>query len=268
MTALPLLVAISFLPYFEARNAVANLILEPPPEGAPAIKAELPGLTVHADCPACDGAGELVLQEPDFGQSKGRLGNAKKVRRKCPLCDGRGKRDAFTDPAALELQVARDYGTFTTEHQGRGEIAAGAAFVPSGIYEKSDRKRLKLVEEAFGKPCAKCRWTGIETCRKCSGRGVTECPEKDCRGGFLVTQTTTEKTYTKSGGSIFGNGRNGGRRSSGNRRTTKKETKVTVQICPTCEGAKFLVCPECGGRKAKPCKSCGGLGVKQKAGTR
>lgn len=269
MTALPLLLAISFLPYFEARNTVANLILTPPPEEAAAVKAERPDLTERAVCPGCEGKGQLVLEEPNFGQADGRLGNAKKVKKECPLCHGRGKYDAFVDPASLTVQVARDFEQFVSGHQGRGEIAAGQAFIPHDVYDKANadreqKKKIKLVEDAFGKPCPKCHWTGLEPCRKCGGRGMTACPEADCRGGFLVTKTTTEKSFTKSGGSSFGNGRNG-HRGSGSRRTTRKETKVNVQVCPTCGGAKFVSCPECAGRKAKPCRSCNGLGLKQKA---
>ena len=63
------------------------------------------------------------------------------------------------------------------------------------------------------------------------------------------------------------NGGRGGMRGSGSRRSSVKETKVTVQECPTCGGSKYIVCPECGGRKAHPCKRCSGLGTKQKAGS-
>lgn len=266
MSVLPLVLAISFLPYFETRNQVANFVLTPPPEGSASVVSEKPALIVRSKCPGCFGTGELVLEEPDFGQAKGRLGKAKKNRVKCPLCHGRGTSETFMDPHELTIQVSRDREKFDSDHRGRGEIAVGQAFITKAAYDSTDRKRLRLIEDAFGKPCSKCHWTGIDACRKCNGSGFLRCPEGDCKGGFLVTQTTTEKTYTRSGGSGFGNNSRGGMRSSGSRRTTKKETNVNVQICPTCSGAKQIVCPECGGRKAKPCKACNGLGIKQKAG--
>ena len=95
------------------------------------------------------------------------------------------------------------------------------------------------------------------------------CPEDDCKNGFLVTKTTTEKTRRRSGGLSGNNGYNrnsGFRSSSGSRTKTIKETKTTVLVCPTCEGAKFVLCPECNGRKAHPCKKCNGLGIKKKGG--
>ena len=77
------IIAVSFLPFFEARNQVANFVIDPPPEGK-SVKPALPSLTVTETCPGCDGKGELVLEEPDYGQAKGRLGPAKKTRKKLP----------------------------------------------------------------------------------------------------------------------------------------------------------------------------------------
>ena len=153
------ILAVSFLPFFEARNQVANFVIDPPPEGK-SVKPALPNLTVTETCPACDGKGELVLEEPDYGQAKGRLGPAKKTRKKCPLCAGSGKMQAFMNPSELALQVASDRAAFAAEHQGRGEIAVGEAFVPNEKYDSLDKERLKLVEAAFGHPCKKCNWTG------------------------------------------------------------------------------------------------------------
>lgn len=259
------LLALSFLPYFEARNQIANFIVNPPPAGQE-VRSDKPDLVVRAKCPGCEGKGELVLVEPDFGQAKGRLGGGKKTKKKCPVCRGNGKTEAFMTPSELTVQVARDREEFRSNHQGKGDIAVGEAFVPNADYEGLDKKKLKLVEDAYGKPCTKCNWTGIEACKKCSGQGLVPCTESDCKGGFLVSKTTTERTRTSSGGGSFGGSRNSGIRSSGSRRSSFKETKVTVQECPTCGGAKYLVCPECGGRKAHPCKKCNGLGTKQKAG--
>ena len=263
MNLLPILAALTFLPYFEARNQVANFVLTPPAEGAEEVRPVKPELEVKAVCPACEGKGELILVEPDFGQRTGRLGAPKKTKVQCALCKGRGRFQSFADPADLTVQVAKDREAFAANHQGKGEIAVGQAFVPNADFnDEANKKKLKLVEEAFGKPCPKCEWTGITACRKCHGHGYLECPEDDCKGGFLVSKVTTEKSYSRSGGS---GGYNRGSLSGGSRKTTKKETKVTVQVCPTCGGAKMIVCPECNGRKATPCKSCSGLGFKQKA---
>lgn len=266
MTLWPCLLALSFLPYFEARNEVANFVLHPPAEGQE-VKPEKPGLTVRSTCPACRGSGQLKLEEPNFGQANGRIGNAKKITRTCQLCRGQGKTESFMSPAELTVQVARDREEFAARHQAKGEIPVGQAFVPNAGYDQIDKKKLRIVEDAYGKPCTKCNWTGIEACRKCHGNGLLNCPETDCKAGFLVTKITTEKTRTSSGGSFGSGNRNGGIRSSGSRRSSVKETKVTVQPCPTCGGAKQIVCPECNGRKAHPCAKCNGLGLKQKAGS-
>ena len=184
------IIAVSFLPFFEARNQVANFVYEPPPEGM-SVKPALPNLTVTESCPGCDGKGELVLEEPDYGQAKGRLGPAKKTRKQCPLCNGKGKIQAFMNPSELALQVAADRAKFAAEHQGRGEIAVGDAFVPNAKHAELGKDRLKLVEEAFGHPCKKCNWTGLEPCKKCSGNGLVKCTNSDCKGGWAVVKTTT-----------------------------------------------------------------------------
>ena len=257
--------AVSFLPFFEARNQVANFVIAPPPDGT-SVKPALPNLTATETCPGCGGKGELVLEEPDYGQAKGRIGPAKKIRRQCPLCGGGGKIQAFMNPSSLALQVASDRAAFAAEHQGRGEIAVGEAFVPNEKYDSLGKEKLKLVEAAFGHPCRKCNWTGLEACRKCGGDGLVKCSNSDCKGGWAVVKTTTESSVRKSGGSssgVFSN--NGGLRSrSSSRSTVRKETKINVSPCPVCGGAKQTACPDCGGRRAHPCPKCNGLGIKTK----
>ena len=63
MNFLTVILAVSFLPFFEARNQVANFVVTPPPEGT-SVKPELPDLVVREKCPACEGKGELVLEDP------------------------------------------------------------------------------------------------------------------------------------------------------------------------------------------------------------
>lgn len=265
MTLSACLLAVSFLPYFEAKNTAANYILEPPEAGT-AVKAEKPVPVIREVCPACDGKGELMLREENYGQANGRLGGGKTERRKCALCNGEKRLETFVDPAELVLQVSRDRETFTAEHLAKGDIPVGQAYVPREAHAKADRATLKLVEEAYGKPCSTCNWTGLESCRKCSGRGYLTCPNKDCKGGWSVTKTTTSYSRTKSGGgNIRGNYNRGGFSSSGgSRRISRKEEKVNVNVCPDCNGAHLVPCPECDGHKSKPCRRCNGLGTKQK----
>ena len=90
------------------------------------------------------------------------------------------------NPSELALQVAADRAAFAAEHQGRGEIAVGDAFVPNAKHAELGKDRLKLVEEAFGHPCKKCNWTGLEPCKKCSGNGLVKCTNSDCKGGWAV----------------------------------------------------------------------------------
>ena len=266
MNILTALLAVSFLEFFETRNQVANFVIDPPPEGT-SVKVEKPQLTVRDRCPGCEGKGQLVMVEPDFGQSKGRLGSAKKVKKECPLCNGRGKIESFMNPNELSLQVSKDLEAFAAAHQGKGEIRVGEAFVPNArhreLSEAKDKERLKLVEEAFGHPCKKCTWTGLEACKKCKGQGVIACDNSDCKGGWAVVKTTTEKTTVKSGGSSGGI-RGGFRSGGGSRRSSTKETTVNVSPCPVCGGTKFIVCPECSGHRAHPCSKCNGLGIKMK----
>ncbi len=222
------ILAVTFLQFFEDRNLVASYVYAPPANGT-GVTPETPDLVVDDPCPGCAGKGKLLLTEPDFGQSKGRLEKGRKTRKQCPLCQGKGRIRAFTDPSELSAQVARDRAAFSAKHQKRGEIAVGEAFVPNAVYEGLSREKRKLVDNAYGHPCRKCTWTGIETCRKCKGSGVLECPNRDCKGGWQVTRP-----------------------------------ELSVSICHVCGGARFIVCPECGGRRAHTCSKCGGTGLKKK----
>lgn len=266
MNLYALVLAVSFLPFFESRNQVANFVYDPPADGKSVIP-EKPSLYVRENCPGCEGEGKLEMEEPNHGQAKGRLGGGRKIRKKCPLCNGAKKITSFMKPSELMLQVSRDLTEFCAIHQGKGDISVGNAFVPNAKYRELDKKTLKLVKEAFGEPCRKCKWTGIEACRECRGNGIVKCTDSDCKGGWAVVKTTTEKTIVKSGGSSSGRNSCGFRSRGGSRRTSRKETTVNVSLCSVCGGARFVPCPECNGRRANPCKKCGGLGMKTKGGS-
>lgn len=255
--------AVSFLPYFEAKNEAANWILDPPPDGAEAKSAERPDLGAFERCPICEGRGEIVLEEGNFGQGGGRIGGPQVKRLKCPACKGAKRIQTYVDPSALAAQVARDRERFASDHLAKGDIPVGEAFVQRDRYDAKD-KRVKLVEKAYGSPCRTCNWTGIEPCKKCSGAGWRPCQNKDCKGGWDVSTTTTSISRSRSGGSSGNHYNRGFSNSGGSRRYSRKETKVNVTVCPECGGAARVLCPECGGRRAKPCRKCSGLGVKQK----
>lgn len=257
--------AISFLPWFEARNDLACRILEPPggeAAEAAAPEAMRPSLETRAECPVCGGAGVFELEEPDLGQNSGRIGKARKVREKCRACGGRGKVDCYVDPDSLAAGVARDREKFESAHLAKGDVPAGEAFIPARLFVAKD-KRTKLVAKAFGEPCRTCQWTGLERCKKCSGQGVVKCPNEDCKGGWAVVTATTSYSRSKSGGSSGGSYHRGFS-SGGSRRVSRKETKTNVTLCPECGGAAKILCPECGGKKARACRKCSGTGLKRK----
>lgn len=262
MTGTIVAAVVSFLPFFEAKNKAANFIISPPPEGTVEAKTfTRPTLMVVEKCPICDGAGEIVLQEQNFGQASGRIGNLGSRRLKCDACRGAKRIERYIDLTDLAAQVAMDREKFEAAHLAKGDIPVGEAFVPRDSYNDRD-KRLKLVEKSFGKACRNCNWTGVEACKKCSGQGVRDCPNKDCKGGWAVTTTTTSFSRSKSGGSnrtSYSRGFNSG----SSRRYTRKETKLSVQVCPDCGGAGRILCPDCGGKRAAPCRKCQGLGSRR-----
>ena len=262
MTGTIVAAVVSFLPFFEAKNKAANFIISPPPEGAVEAKTfTRPTLMVVEKCPICDGAGEIVLHEQNFGQASGRIGNLGSRRLKCDACRGAKRIERYIDLTDLAAQVAMDREKFEAAHLAKGDIPVGEAFVPRDSYNDRD-KRLKLVEKSFGKACRNCNWTGVEACKKCSGQGVRDCPNKDCKGGWAVTTTTTSFSRSKSGGSnrtSYSRGFNSG----SSRRYTRKETKLSVQVCPDCGGAGRILCPDCGGKRAAPCRKCQGLGSRR-----
>lgn len=259
-----LLIAISFLQFFEDRNTMANFVLVPPLEGEE-VTIVRPDLSVVEKCPACKGAGKLKLEEPNYGQANGRLGSGRRITKECPICKGGGRLDSFLDPATLQTQIAKDREEFASKHQGKGEIAVGEAFVPNEVYREAKRKDLKLVEQAYGAPCKKCMWTGLALCSACKGQGIMPCPSKDCKNGWDVTEKTTSYTRTSSGGGTIGGTHNSGFRRSNSRRTTRKETKITVTLCTICGGAAHVKCPTCGGRRYNVCPTCKGTGLKRGA---
>lgn len=253
----------AYLRYFEARNDAANMMLASPGAPAPEIVLERPESMARTTCPACEGKGELVLKEPDYGQFDGRMNKGKTTRKTCPVCGGRRFWRAYTSPKILAEEIARARSQFISRHQARGDVPAGMAFVPRASHDAADRKRLKLVEETYGKPCTRCEWSGLEPCKDCKGEGAVKCSNKECKGGWVVTTTTT--TTSHSPGRSTGYSRNsGGFHRSSRRGSRTVKTTVTVTECTVCKGAAKLLCDGCRGMRAAACTKCHGLGFRQK----
>ncbi len=245
--ATTLLLAVSFLPYFEARNQVANYLVTPPDTTAEITKPAKPEPASRKACPTCEGKGKLKIQEPDYGQNKGRLNlKSKKITVPCARCQGR-KQVMLYDMTSLKQQVARDFETYTLNHQTKGEMPVGCAFVPQADYETIDKKKLKLIENTFGKPCTSCHWLGLTDCKKCRGEGVRKCSEERCRNGFIIPEDVENENNN-----------------SYSRRTKKITLLRKFEVCTTCGGTEQERCSDCAGRGALPCEKCHGIGYKQK----
>lgn len=243
-----------WLQFFESRNTTANLLLAPLGTVRPDANLERPDAMTRMTCPVCDGKGAVNVQEPDYGQWEGRLNKGGKMeRRTCPLCAGKKMWRAYIEPRELYAIIAQARNAFVAAHQAAGEIPAGLAFVTRELHDSVPRKQLKLVDDAYGKPCSRCEWSGIEECKKCKGAGTVKCTGKDCKDGWIVTRTVVETSPGRS----YGHSRH-------HRRSTTRRETVSVSMCPVCQGAYLLVCPECDGRRAAPCSKCHGLGFKQK----
>lgn len=261
MTASSLLLAISFLPFFEAKNVAVNNIIDPDQNiEVNENDFKKPELLIRDKCPACKAAGIIVIEEKNFGQfSTYRLERPKKIKQKCPFCMGSRYIEAFYNPTELKILIARDRSKFEADHLAKGEVPVGKAFIPKENHGKIDRKMIKVLKEAYGEPCRTCHWLGIAPCKECDGNGHKPCPNNDCKNGWMVTQTESSYTKTSSGGSLSRGSYN---RSGTSRRITRKKTNVNVQICPECSGIGMIKCPECNGRRAQPCRKCNGLGTK------
>jgi hypothetical protein len=261
MTISSLILAISFLPFFEAKNTAVNNIINPSTSSETKETAcDKPELIRREKCPACKASGIIVLEEQNFGQlNEYRLDTTKKIRQKCPFCGGNKFIEAFYNPTELKLLVAQERSKFEADHLSKGEVPIGKAFIPKESYSKLDRKMTKLLKEVYGEPCRSCHWLGITACKECDGNGFIKCPNHDCKKGWAVTKTESSYTKTSSGGSLSGGF---GNRSNSSRRITRKKTNINVNLCPDCLGLSFIKCDECNGRRAMPCKKCNGLGTK------
>lgn len=255
-----LILAASFLSFFEARNTIARYAIEPPTDTNSIVRAERPSVFAEETCECCRGAGEVKLQEPDFGQNDGSLSSARIYRKTCPICKGKGRRAVYQNPDTLKAEIAANRQEFENNHRQLGEIALGEAFVPNDLYAKLDRKQMKLIEEGYGKPCT-CLWSGLEACRHCHGKGYEPCRAKDCENGFVVMRHTASETNTRSGSSSL---RSSSFRSTGNSHRSSGRTTITVNLCPTCQGVAQVICSECSGQRAAPCRRCHGTGEKRR----
>lgn len=249
--------AISFLPYFEARNSLALRALSSETDvegGENDAVPTLPDMTKRVKCISCKGHGVLNLKEEDFGQLKGRIRSAKKIKCKCPVCNGSGRRTIYLDQDELKVAIARDYAKYREGHSLRGEVASGAYFFPKE--STADKKTMRKITDQTGKVCSKCDWSGIETCKKCKGAGLLKCPNKNCYYGWSVTEEDEEAKN--------GPGESQGAYKSSRGKKPDYLRKISVEICEDCKGAGKIVCEECAGKGAVACKSCRGIGYKTK----
>ena len=260
-----LIFAFSFLPFLEARNAQAVSAVDPKNAVAVTDAAGRPDLRIRDTCGVCDGKGKLIVSEPDFGQSTGRIGvGSRRKKLACPICRGNGRFECLANPTDLAAQVVRDRDAFAAAHLAKGEVAVGPAFVSPALAAElqKDSRRRKMLIDAFGQECPACHWCGFEPCRKCHGVGVIPCTVSDCKHGWLVTKTEKKFQSSRSGGNSFGNG--GYRRSGGSRHSSRTETKITVTECALCGGVGKIRCPDCNGRRAAVCRKCNGTGEKRR----
>lgn len=249
--------ALSFLPYFEARNNLALRSIMP--EAANELKESdckpiLPDMTKLVKCMSCKGNGVLVLKEEDFGQLTGRIRSARKIKQKCPICGGKGKRMLFIAQEELKAAIAKDYAKYCEKHSKRGEIAFGAYFLPKDC--NADKKTIRRVIDQTGKVCRKCEWSGIDTCRKCKGEGLLRCSDKNCHYGWSVKEESGDAERDSSDSVVA--------HKSGSGKKPDYLRKISVEICEECHGSCFVICENCSGRGAVACKSCRGVGYKIK----
>lgn len=204
-------------------------------------------------CPACKGARDFVQKAPDVGQNVGKIGVRDWLKKKvpCPLCEAKGVIPGFRNYASMTSFFAEGRREFDTAHQASGDRKVGYAWVPSAIVEGLNARERALVASAYGAPCPKCGWTGLEACQACRGEGVVKCKATGCKDGFV-------ETAVKSGlgGSSVGRGGRGGR-GGGQQQQQQKE----VSPCGMCGGTTFVKCDACAGARLQPCRKCNGEGL-------
>ena len=201
-------------------------------------------------CPACKGARDFVQKAPDVGQNVGRIGVRDWLKKKvpCPLCGAKGVLPGYRNYASMTRFLAEGRREFDTIHQAAGDRKIGYAWVPESLAEGMNVRDRAAVAGAYGAPCPKCGWTGLEPCQACKGEGVVKCKATGCKDGFVE--------------SVAQNLLGGGNVGRGSRtRSTQQQQKKEVRPCEKCSGTALVLCESCAGARLQPCKKCSGEGL-------
>ena len=203
-------------------------------------------------CPACKGARVFVQRPPDIGQGAGRLGAHDYLSKKvpCPLCGAKGVLPGYRNYANMTRFLAEGRREFDSMHQAAGDKKVGYAWVPAALAEGMNVRDRAAVASAYGAPCPKCGWTGLEACQACKGDGVVACKAVGCKNGFVEAT----KQNGLGGGSV---GRSSGRSGQRQQQNENKE----VRPCDNCSGTALVTCEACSGARLQPCRKCNGEGL-------
>lgn len=155
---------------------------------------------------------------------------ATKTRVKCTVCNGRGH--LKVSPPDLGQYGGR------IEHHSHWDVKLN----PCPICLKGRGWRvtwdLTQAEPTQNPPCTKCGWSGLVQCRRCLASGIADCPNRECKDGWIIEKP---KSYRRS-----------------------SRTPPSVKPCPECKGVGKVSCPACKGMRADLCNRCFGAGMKRR----
>ena len=186
----------------------------PPPPDAPA-KGE-------GRCRTCEGRGTVESAFSDT--SIGEFGDT--VRPPCPTCKGRGRCIRPLTVAERERLQRQTLNTYEREQRAARRTPIGAGFMDLDAAKALTPEAHAALAARFPKRCKTCLGLGLDTCRKCKGRGKVE---------------RRERVEGEDG---------------------ETRTKTTDVPCAECGASGAVPCRRCDGSGlAKVCTRCDGLGT-------
>ncbi len=251
-----------------ARNAFALNMLAGTDHGKRRSKAmikffklcEVKAKSGRRDCPECRGSGKAVMSAHTLGD---RTIKFEAAGMRCKRCGGSGKISGKLTMDERKYRIGTAIEEYRTLQNSRGMVPEGLVWLPAESADGLDVRQRVVLKRALPPVCSHCMGLGRIDCSTCKGDGVVECRAKDCRNGYVES----ESDVNRLGGSSFRSERAGVRAKCAECGgsgviSCKKCSGVGSFLCKYCNGSgRAEICEKCRGKGLVLCRRCGGSGV-------